>query len=161
MIKIHHFNEGYQYHQQHKINFRLLQDMAAVLIGICQTPRSPVSNALEITQADIDWLTQQTEAALDYSDYLGGCVYICETEQDLLQIQGCDFEWAKQHDGHWPNVTDIPLSFDACYYLEEAFGDPQWVLFIACWNNAGGPTYYVPKRLWVQARVTEHIEATN
>lgn len=161
MIKIHHFNEACQHYTQHKISLRLLQDQAAVMLGLCQNPHSSISNAIEITQADIDWLLEQPEAMQDYGDYLGGYVYVCETDEDLLQIHGCDFEWAEAHDGHWPNVTDIAMSWDACNYLDETSGDPQWVIFLLCWNNAGGPVYYVPKHLWQQARVTAHIEATN
>ena len=161
MIKIHYFNEAYQQFQQHKISFRLLQDQVAVMLGLCQNSHSSVTNPLEVTQVDIDWLMQQPEAMHDYGDYLGGYVYVCETEDDLLQIHGCDFEWAEAHDGNWPNVTDIQLSWDACNYLDEASGDPQWVIFLLCWNNAGGPVYYVPKHLWAKARVTEHMEATN
>lgn len=161
MIKIHHFNEACQHFKQNKISFRLLQDQAAVILGLCQNPHSLVSNAIEITQADIDWLMQQPEAMQDYGDYLGGYVYVCETEDDLLQIHGCDLEWAEAHDGNWPNVTDIAMSWDACNYLDETSGDPQWVIFLLCWNNAGGSVYYVPKHLWQLARVAEHIEATN
>lgn len=161
MIKLHHFNEAYQYYQQHKIPFRLLQDQATVMIGLCQNPHTSVSNPLEIIQADIDWLMQQAEVTQDYGDYLGGYVYVCETEQDLLEIHGCNFEWADENDGQWPNVTDIPMSWDVCDYLDETSGDPQWVIFLLCWNNAGGPVYFVPKHLWIRARVTEHIEATN
>lgn len=161
MIKIHHFNEAYQHYKQTNISFRLLQDQAAVMLGLCQQQHSQVSNPLEISQSDIDWLMQQPEAMQDYGDYLGGYVYVCETADDLLQIHGCDLVWAEAHDGNWPNVTDIAISWDACDYLDEASGDPQWVILLLCWNNAGGPVYYVPKQLWVQARVTEHIEATN
>ena len=130
------------------------------MLGLSQKPHSSVSSPLEISQTDIDWLTQQPEAKYDYSEYLGGYIYVCEVEEDLLQIKGCDFEWAELHGG-WPNVTDIPMSWDACYYLDETAGDPQWVIFLLCWNNAGGSVYYVPKHLWAQARVTEHIDATN
>lgn len=161
MIKIHHFNEACQYYKQDKISFRLVQDQAAIMLGLCQNPHPSVSNPLEITQADIDWLMQQPEAIQDYSDYLGGYVYVCETADDLLQIHGCDFEWAEAHDGNWPNVTDIAMSWDACNYLDETSGDPQWVIFLLCWNNAGGPVYYVSRHLWQKARVAEHIEANN
>ena len=160
MIKNHHFNEAYQQYKQNRINFRLLQDQAAVMLGLYQNPHKSFNNALEITQADIDWLMQQPEALQDYGDYLGGYVNICETEDDLLQIHGCDFEWAEAHDGNWPNVTDIAMAWDACNYLYEVSGDPQWVIFLLCWNNAGGPVYYVPKHLWTAARVVEHIAAT-
>lgn len=161
MIKLNHFNDAYQQYKLHQISFRLLQDQAAVMIGLCQNPHPPVSNPLEIAQADIDWLLQQPKSSQNYSEFLGGAIYVCETENDLLDIHGCNFEWAEEHDGNWPNVTDIPMSWDACSYLEEASGNPEWVIFLLCWNNAGGPVYYVPKHLWVQAGVNEHIEATN
>lgn len=160
MIKLHHFNEAYQHYKQQKVCFRLLQDQAAVLIGICESQHATVSNSLEITNTDIDWLLRQPEANQNYSDFLGGNVFVCEAEDDLLQIHGCDFEWAEEHDGQWPNVTDIAMSWDACTYLDEASGDPEWAMFLLCWNNAGGHVYYVPKHLWVQARVSEHIEIT-
>lgn len=161
MIKIYCFNEACQYFNQDKVSFRLLQDQAAVMLGLCQNTHSSVSNPLEITQADIDWLMQQPEAIQDYVNYLGGYIYVCETADDLLQIHGCDFAWAEKHEGHWPNVTDIAMSWDACNYLDETSSDPPWVMFLLCWNNAGGPVYYLPKHLWAKARVTEHIEVTN
>lgn len=161
MITINHFSDAHQQYQQHKISFRLLQDQAFIILGICQHNISSDTTPLEITQSDIDWLMQQPEATQAYSDYLGGDVHVCETAQDLLQILGCDFDWANKHNRHWPNVTNIAMTWDVCNYLDEATGDPQWVMFVMCWNNAGGPVYYVPKHLWEQARITEHIAATN
>ena len=125
MIEIHNFNDAYQHYLQHKISFRLLQDQAFIILGICQHNTSTATNPLEITQSDIDWLMQQPEATHEYNEYLGGYVYICETEQDLLQILGCDFNWAQMHDGIRPNVTDLPMSWDVCNYLDETTGDPQ------------------------------------
>ena len=161
MIEILSFNDAQQYYQQHKISLRLLQDQAYIILSICQNNPSSATKPLEITQSDIDWLMQQPEAAFDYNQYLGGYVYVCETVKDLMQIQGCDFNWAEQHHGIWPNVTETAMSWDACDYVVEATGDSQWVMYLQCWNNAGGPTYYVPRHLWETARVTEHIAATN
>ena len=160
MIEIHSFSDAHQLYQQQKISFRLLQDQAFIILGICQNNPSSATNPLEITQTDIDWLMQQPEATFDYNQYLGGYVYICEIVKDLMHIQGCDFDWAEKNHGLWPNVTEKAMSWDACNYLVEATGDPQWVIFLMCWNNAGGPNYYVPKHLWESARVTEHIAAT-
>lgn len=160
MICIHYFKEAHQHYKNGRVLYRLLQDQAAVLLSLCENTHLPVNNPFEITQADIDWLLHQPEATQNYSDFLGGNVFVCETEDDLLQIHGCNFEWAEEHNGQWPNVTDIAMSWDACAYLDEAYGDPEWVIFLLCWNNAGGPVYYVPKHLWAQARVAEHIEAT-
>lgn len=108
----------------------------------------------EVTLADIDELFQHEEEALDY--WVGGPVNICETEDDLKKIQGCDFEWAGQHNDTWPNVTDLPMSWDVCAYCAN---NPEtgWFIFVLCNNNAGGPSYYVPQRLWDVARVTEHL----
>lgn len=161
MIEIQCFNEAHQLYIQSKISFRLMQDQAAVLFGLCQHIKSSFNTALEITHADINLLLKQPEASQYYSDYLGGHTYICETEQDLLLILGCDFAWAETHNGNWPNVTDIAMSWDACEFLPETEGEPQWMMFLLCWNNAGGPVYYIPKHLWTQAKVTDHIAATN
>lgn len=161
MICIHHFNEAHQQYEDGGIPYRLLQDQAAVMIGICRNPHQGVSNALEITESNIQWLLKQEEAMADYSDFLGGYVYICESEADLRQINGCDFDWAESHGGQWPNVMDKPMVWDSCTYLDDPAGDPQWVIFLLCWNDAGGPVYYVPKHLWGPARVVEHIETTH
>lgn len=161
MIIIHNFNEAHQQYQSGIIPYRLLQDQAAVMLGICSTSHLTVANALDITDIQISWLLQQDKVTANYADFLGGNVFVCEQEADLKQIHGCDFEWAESHGGVWPNVTDVAMSWDACNYLDEATGEPQWVMFLLCWNNAGGPAYYIPKHLWVQARVIEHMKATN
>ncbi len=160
MITIHNFKEAYQQYQHGLIAYRLVQDQATVMLSLCSDPSTNDVNSQEVTDSHIDWLLQQDEAALDYSDLLGGYFYVCETEDDLLQILGCDFEWAEAHHGNWPNVTELAMSWDSCYYLDELAVEPQWVLFLLCWNNAGGPVYYVPKHLWSTARVSEHIAAT-
>lgn len=161
MIVMHTIKEAHQLYQQGRIPIRLLQDQAAVLIGLCQAKHPVIADALDVTEQHIDWLLHQPEALMDYSDHLGGYFHICETEADLLQVQGCDFDFADAHDGRWPNVTDMPLGWDACDYLKESSGKPQWVVFLLCWNDAGGPLYYVPKSLWQEARVEEHMKATH
>ena len=160
MVTIHSFNEAHHLYQSGVTPYRLLQDQTAVMLGICSKPHPSVVNSLDITVDDIHWLLLQEESAYAYSDYLGGNAYVCETEDDLKQIHGCDFAWAETHAGEWPNVTDMPMSWDSCCYLQESTGEPQWVLFLLCWNNAGGNVYYVPKHLWIAARVNEHIAAT-
>ena len=157
MITMHNFNEAHQHFKTGLIPYRLLQEQAQVMLSL--TLYQPLKNAYEITDDNICWLSQQPEAISDYSMMLGGNFCVCECEADLKQITGCDFEWAESH-GYWPNVTDIPMSWDNCYYLQEATGEPQWVNFLMCWNNAGGSVYFVPKHLWAIARVDEHIALT-
>ena len=161
MITIPRFIDAYRSYQERRCPYRLLQDQAAVLIGICRNTYRPITDALEVTDADIAWLLQQPEASQDYADVLGGNVYICETADDLQQIVGMDTDWASAHDNQWPNVTDLPIAWDSCTYLSENSADPEWVMFLLCWNDAGGPVYYVPKQLWHAARVVEHMAATN
>lgn len=95
-----------------------------------------------------------------FSDYFGGNVYICESSEDLKQIEGFDMEWAESHSNTWPNVTDKALSWDACDYVNSD-RNTGWALFFACWSNAGGPVYYVPEAMWEEARLEEHMKLTN
>lgn len=161
MITFHRFIDAYRSYQQRRCPYRLLQDQAAVLVGICRNTYRPITDALEVTDADIDWLLQQPEAGQDYADLLGGNVYICEADDDLKQIVGMDMDWANGHGNTWPTCTDLPMAWDSCTHLAEKSGDPEWVLFLLCWSDSGGPVYYVPKHLWDAARVSEHMAATN
>ena len=113
MIPTHNFNEAHQQYQSGVIPYRLLQEQAAVMLGICSNPHPAVANPLDITDDDINWLLQQAESNFAYSNYLGGNVCICEIEAGLKQIQSCEFEWAETH-GSWPNVTDMVMSWDNC-----------------------------------------------
>ena len=156
MITLQNFTEAYRLYRSSLIPYRLLQEQAQVILS--QTTYQEVI-AYEVTEVKINCLSKQPEAMTDYLTLLGGNFCICDCEEDLKQIKGCDFEWAESHGG-WPNVTDIPMSWDNCSYLQEATGGPQWVTFLMCWNNAGGSVYYVPKHLWDIARVGEHIAMT-
>lgn len=161
MITIHRFIDAYSNCLEGRHPLRLLQDQAAVLIAICRNTHRPIADALEVNGTDIDWLLQQPEAEQSYADLLGGYVYICESADDLRQVVGMDMEWASTHGNQWANVTDLPMAWDSCTYLTEKAGDPEFAMFLLCWNDAGGPVYYVPKRLWNAARVVEHMAATN
>ena len=156
MITIHNFTEAHQLYRSGLIPYRLLQEQAQVMLS--QTTYQQVI-AYEITEGNVNGLLQQPEAMTDYLTLLGGYFCICECEADLKLIYGCDFAWAESHGG-WPNVTDIPMSWDNCCYLQQAKGGTQWVTFLMCWNNAGGNVYYVPQHLWHIARVGEHIAMT-
>lgn len=161
MILVHNFKEAHQLHQQGHIPFRLLQDQAMVLIGIRPQPGRYIDEATDIDDSDIEWLLQQQEVSEeDYNGMLGGDVHVCETEADLNQIVGMDMAWAESHGNRWPNVTELVMSFDACDYLKEPSEEPEWAMFLLCWNDAGGPVFYVPKHLWLAARVAEHIAET-
>jgi hypothetical protein len=158
MITIESLEDAYRLFREDKIPFRLLQEQALVFINVCAdgdwTPSAdnPVADApflaeaFDIDEKAIEALLAKPEASDDYNGYLGGEVYICETEQDLRQIVNTDTEWAEAHGGKWPNATDQAMSWDSCDYVKEKQGDPEYVIFLLCWNNAGGPVYYVPTK---------------
>lgn len=161
MITIQRFIEAHLCYRAGRQPFRLLQDQALILINSCRETYRPILDAFDITDADLDWVLRQPEAFEDYADLFGGDVHLCESDADLQQIVGMNMGWADTHDGKWPNVTELPMAWDSCTYLSEKSGDPQWVLFLLCWNDAGGPVYYVPKSLWPAARVVEHMAVTD
>lgn len=156
MIVIHNFKEAHLLYLQGQHPFRLIQDQAIVLINICPQPGRYISDALEITAEDIEWLLLQPEAEEDYNSFIGGEFYVCQTEADLKKVVGMDMEFARDHGNRWPDVTDQVMSWDACRFL-----DDEWAMFLLCWNDAGGSVFYVPKHLWQAARVAEHVAATN
>ena len=165
MITLHSFTEAHRSYLEGRIPLRLLQDQVHVLIGICASPYSDtlplILEPFDITTSHIDWLLQQPESSQDYADCLGGNVHICNIEADLLQIEGVDMQWADSHGGKWPNVTDQAMAWDSCNYLAEKAGESEWIIFLLCWNDAGGPVFYVQKHLWEAARVAEHVAMTN
>ncbi len=110
-------------------------------------------SALEVTQKHINWILSQRIASLQYCDVIGGNVHVCETEDDLQQIFG------DQH-GRWPNCTEIAMAWDHCDYLKEDAGEANFGVLNCIWNESGGPLYFVPRRLWLAARLEEHMEMT-
>ncbi len=173
MVTIFSFEHAYHLYREGRIPLRLLQEQGLVVGNYSDTdswaPSAEVSttslkgiaDAFDLGDGDIESLLGRPEASEGYNGLLGGAVHVCQTEDDLKQIEGMDMEWAETHGGKWPNVTDKPMSWDQCDYLKEKRGDSQWVVFLLCWNDAGGPVFYVPRHLWKQARVQEHIEETN
>ncbi len=161
MIVIHTFEEAHRLYQQAKIPLRLLQDQAMVLANITPQPNRYIDEAYDITQSDIEWLLLQEDAVESYDGILGGFCHICEVEVDLKEILGIDMEFAKTNGNRWPNATEQVMSWDDCKYIKQQDGSAEWALFLLCWNDAGGPVFYVPKHLWAAARVPEHIAATN
>lgn len=153
MIEINRYTQAYQFHQSNRLPFAILQDIAFMLMSAWQ-PLNPnlADKPSEINNAQLAWLSVQESAEFSFSEYLGGDVYICETESELSSIKAFDPEWADEH-GEWPDVTDKAVVWDVCHKLND-----EWAVFCCIWNNAGGDTYYVPSSLWQQARLDEHLE---
>jgi len=158
MLQFKNFREVYQGFKDGKVPFCVLQEsamtQASYLDGFADTydpnEEMTLQRILEIRNS----LSDSEEDSFVYN--LGGELFICETEEDLTQIEGCDFDWAKAHDDKWPNVTDKPMSWDCCDFVSKDRSS-GWAVFLLCWNNAGGNVYYVPERLWEAARLEEHL----
>lgn len=151
MIEISSYKQAYQFHQANRIPLVILQDIAFMLMNACDPLNPQVVNASsEITVEQLDSLVTLEAAEFSFNAYLGGSMFICESESELSCIKAFDQEWTNEY-GEWPNVTDKPMVWDVFYVLND-----EWVVFAYLWNNAGGDTFYVPKSLWQQARVDEH-----
>ncbi len=161
MVVIENFAHAYSLFQQGQHPLRLLQEQALLLLNTCPRPNRHIEEAFDITQSDLDWLRHQEVAAEAYNGMLGGEVYVCQSEVDLKQVVGMDMAFAKAHGNRWPDVTDQVMSWDQCKYLHQQDGSAEWALFLLCWNDAGGNTFFVPKHLWQAARVPEHIAETD
>ena len=160
MIVIHNFKEAHHLYQQGLLPFRLLQEQARVLIDLCPQPGRYIDVALDITEADIEWMQQSEVAYEDYNGMLGGEIYVCQSVVDLKAVVGMDMAFARTHGNRWPDVTDQVMSWDQCDFLPESSGDPQWAVFLLCWNDAGGNVFYIPQSLWAAAKVAEHVAET-
>lgn len=151
MVEISSFKHAFQLYQSNQLALPIVQNIAYLLMNICDDHPPNVHSYTDINADNLKWLSGQLSAEFSFSEYLGGDAYVCESEADLISIKAFDQAWADKH-GDWPNVTDQPMVWDVCHTL-----DDTWAVFCCIWNNAGGPVYYVPKSLWSQARVEEHL----
>lgn len=153
MIEIISYKQAYQFHKASRIPLVILKDIAFMLMNACD-PLNPqvVNEPSEITVEQVDSLAVLEAADFSFNAYLGGSMFIIESESELLCIKAFDQEWANEY-GEWPNVTDKPMVWDVCHKLDE-----EWAVFCCIWNNAGGNTYFVPSTLWQHARLDEHSE---
>lgn len=108
--------------------------------------------AMSCSLADMDGLVASEGFYDDFDLSLGGNIFLAETEEDLQEFVGFSSE---VNCGR--NATEAPMAWDVCAYAleDKASG---WFLFCLVANNAGGSTYYVPEKLWVAARVEEHLK---
>ena len=78
---------------------------------------------------------------LDFEEYLGGSFNIVETEEDLDEITTYQVD---PETGNWGSIRKFKDSFDDAYLTP----DDEFAVFYSICNNAGGPTYYVPRSLF-------------
>jgi hypothetical protein len=155
MITIHSFKEMTKLHQAGEVPYRIVQEIAFVLLGLCGG--KDVASAVDVTDAEIDWLLALPEET-DFMHYMGGWVYICETEEDLKQVTGMDFQFSEQH-GRFPDCTEAILPLDDARVLINEDGTADYALLFAATNNAGGPSWFIPQHLWQAAMIDKQIKA--
>lgn len=156
MIEIRSFKQMADLHQAGPVPYRIVQEITSVLLGLCGYDKD-IPEPVGVTQQEVDWLLSLSDH-LDFMHYLGGHAYLCQTESDLRQVTGMDMEFAKAH-GRWPNITEAVLAWDDCRCLPNAEGHIDYALCFAATNNAGGPSWFIPRHLWQAARIDEQIAA--
>jgi hypothetical protein len=155
--KVRSIREIANLHQSGIVPFRIMQEITSVLLGLCDYPKD-IPEPLDITQQEIDWLLALPED-IEFLSYLGGWVFLVETVEDLAEVTGMDFEFAESHGGRWPSCTEAILGWDECKYLPNADGSANYVLAFCATNNAGGPSWFIPKHLWQTAQIEAQIKA--
>lgn len=155
MIELRNFKEVWLGFLSGKVPEAVLLDCTRVQINIEDDNREP---SIAIAKTLYDAFEDTDENSFSY--LTGGNVFICEVEDDLKQIEGCDFDFAKANGDRWPNVTELPMAWDYCDFINSD-ENTGWAIFLLCSNNAGGNIYYVPKNLWDAARLKEHMEVHN
>jgi hypothetical protein len=156
MITIHSFKEMADLNQSGIVPFRIVQEIASVLLGLCGY-EGDIPEAIAVTQQEVESLLTLSEE-IDFMHYMGGNVHVCETEKDLEQVTGMDIEFGKQH-GRWPNVTEAVLGWDECKYLLNADGSAEYALLFLAVCNSGGPSFILGRHLWQAAQIDKQIEA--
>jgi hypothetical protein len=156
MQKFRSFKELANLHQADVVPFRIVQEIAQVLLGLCGG--KDVANAVDVNDAEIAWLLALPEE-IDFMHYMGGNVFLVQAQCDLSEIVVMDYKFNEQH-GRWPNATDdVALPLDDARKLLNADGSSDYALLFAATNNAGGPSWFIPQHLWQAAQIDKQIEA--
>ena len=108
-----------------------------------------VEETLELIAAD--------EPTNDFELSCGGSIFICETEDDLKQVKTCS--WCEP-ESCYLDITQTVAACDGCWYLYRK-EDTGWGCYFLATNNAGGPTYYIPAKLWDACKFKEQVKATD
>ena len=88
----------------------------------------------------------------DFVATLGGSVFVLEDAGDLSGVP------VLMPDGSWSDLSRAAGAFDAAHKV----GSGEYYLFFLATNNAGGPTYFIPKAVVEASPETmESLKKTN
>lgn len=76
----------------------------------------------------------------------GGELYVCETEDDIKQIE--TVKWSDELN-RYLNPHEVVCAWDTVDYIDD------WARLFLSTNNAGGPMYLIPPGLFTYARIEE------
>jgi hypothetical protein len=76
----------------------------------------------------------------------GGELYVCETEDDIKQIE--TVKWSDELN-RYLNPHEVVCTWDSADYIDD------WARLFLSTNNAGGPVYLIPPGLFTYARIEE------
>lgn len=80
----------------------------------------------------------------DFYVHIGGDIHLLETFEDLHEISTTVVDPATKG---WASLVNTADAFDIAKYLGEGTRYDRIAVFMNCWNDDGGPLYYVPKAI--------------
>lgn len=134
----------------------ILKTVASLIRQIMDVDAPETAEILTMREVE-ETLSLFNENDVDNFDFnLGGELHICETEEDLKQVQ--TVSWCAPEQAYY-NITQTVAACDQCSYLFDK-RETGWGIYFLATNNAGGPAYYIPEKLWAACKFDEQVKAT-
>jgi hypothetical protein len=135
----------------------ILKEAASLVRQMLDTDAEGTAELLTMREVEetLDLLGE--ELTDDFELNSGGKIFICETEEDLKQVKTCS--WCEP-ESCYLDITQTVATCDGCWYLYNK-EDTGWGCYFLATNNAGGPAYYIPAKLWDACKFKEQLKVTN
>jgi hypothetical protein len=113
-----------------------------------------ITKTFDFYSTMVDEILKSEFADQPYYDLFGGKIQLVESKEDLREIST---GIASVANDRWLTLYEVPESFDVCDWTDK---DQDFVQVVMCWNDAGGPLYFIPKE-FVTENVLDSIKLTN
>lgn len=133
-------------------------DEFPLLIGkipdcVCVHIQELLDRVREDLEEDMDTLNTQYDT---FNEVFGGDIFILKELDDLRGIEISEVN----EDGGWKTLLD-----GVCYWFEvvEFIGEKdengvgEYLLIVHCTNNAGGPSYFIPRSIYYEAPTLQEL----
>ena len=113
-------------------------------------------------ERELDSIQGELDDDLETLEAFGGNFYLVESEADLKQIKvpGSRFNPdTRAIELYMNSIAYTAVAGDACEYIGD---NREFILFFLATNNAGGPTYFIPKEVYeLNPNVVRSVEETS